>query len=127
MSSTLSVDIAFGIPINDENEETFPWVEMTQEDDYSYYEGDHMEDFEEWAPEDCPFEIDMWGNLQRWEEGCYVLKVKNMGASDYDDVLVFEPSLFFDFDRQIHDAIAWAHAHNLPTEGLTWMVVPCVS
>lgn len=127
MSSTLSVDIAFGIPINDENEETFPWVEMTQEDDYSYYEGDHMEDFEEWAPEDCPFEIDMWGDLQHWSEECYVLLLKDVEISKYDGVLEFKPSFFLNYDREINNAYGWANAHGIPMKDATWMVVPCVS
>lgn len=127
MSGSITVKIAFGIVIHDENESQLPWTTDKWNAEWNCYEGEHGDDFDEWAPDDCPFEIDMWGDLQHWSEECYVLLLKGVEISEYDGVLEFKPSFFMNYDREINDAYGWANTHGIPMKDATWMVVPCVS
>ena len=124
MGSSISVDLSYGIQITDDNILDFPWT--TVDGTGFYLDPDHsfIDDFEQWAPDDCPLEVDLWGDLVRWSENYYILKVKGVDQTSYSDILIPDWKKMESSTWLLAQAGRWAKEHGIDFLGAEWMIVP---
>ena len=126
MGSSISVDLSYGIQITDSNICYFPWSVCVESDLDYWYDSQHsfIDDFEQWAPDDCPLEVDLWGDLVRWSENYYILKVKGVDQTSYSDILIPDWKKMESSTWLLAQAGRWAKEHGIDFLGAEWMIVP---
>lgn len=125
MGTSISIDFSYGIQITESNICYFPWSVCVESDVDYWYDSQHsfMEDFEKWAPDDCPLEVDCWGDY-RWGDDYYILKVKGLDQSSYGDILIPNLNVIDAEAGTIGKATEWAKEHDIDFSGAQWMIVP---
>lgn len=125
MGSSISIDLSYGILISEDNICHFPWSTVVDIDNDCFYDPSFsfMDDFDGWAPNDCPLEVDCWGDY-RWGEDYYILKVKGVDQTSYGDILIPDWKKMEEQTGKLAAAGRWAKEHGVEFTEAQWMIVP---